>query len=878
MAILPTQISRPIHSLLLAALVTGAGPSLVSAQSLPRPNVDPGEGPRIDYRDEAWEFWWFLNAEPLIEARRLELGGATATGRAPLTPAAATTVRAALERSLSDDSAEVRAAAAVALARLGEREILPRLVAALDDDVHEVRRAAVRAIGILGDPSAALLLEELVDDDDREGPLRQDAGVALGLLEADSPTGPNDTGNAPQAEPVTWIGHDGGVTAVSTDGGRVVSAGADGRARLHDPATGEAIVLFSGDASVAALAREPGHARVAAAVGVQVVLIPLGDERAGELTVDAGATALTFEPDRGDRIAVGEPDGGVSILRPTTGKQLSHSQGDGAAVRAIAWPAGGERVAVGAADGTVRVVFARTGRTLATLNVHAGSVTAILWADESGELLSCGADGRVARWSGRSADDALEWAGLDAPALSLARAPSGELVAIGAEDGTIRLHAPDGVERARVDGPGGPVTAISFLGDETLVAGTREGRLAPIPVPTSALRPATGPAPALDPESARSLALARLLAPQRFLALDSRAQVGVAIGAGATQDPALRESMSRLLARKIGLNKVVRGHLVASLAALGDDSSRDDLLEYLEDDDVHARRAAALGIGWLLADGDERDVLKALRKRQRLDSDVTIRNFLSISMGRIGGRYGVEPLLEALSEGRGGLLVHQGVVNAPRIRMGARSRISFAALGVGLSRDPAGLGPLLEMFSEEREISTRAALAVAIGLAGDARAAKPLRNALRSTKEPVFRSYVVLALGLLGDGTYRDRILDYLEREVDDELLLRSALALQLMADGAGERALVERLERERRPGARRAVLYALGRIGSPTVVPTLLAILNDPKEAAFVRRYAAVALGHVGSARFVGRWNAVTRIVSYPAEPNLLQDLLELP
>ncbi|MFG0316338.1 MAG: HEAT repeat domain-containing protein, partial [Planctomycetota bacterium JB042] len=339
----------PRGLLLIAALAVGLASSPADAQSIPRPDVAPGEGPRVDYRDEAWEFWWFLNEDRLVEERRVERAGKDARPRPELAADVRASIRDALETGLHDTSADVRSAALVALARLGDREVLPRLVAALEDDVHEVRRAAARAIGVLGDPSAVELLEEIVRDDDRDGPVRQDAAVALGLLDADAPPAEDSGENRPAPPPPAWTGHDGGVTSIAVGADLVLSGGADGRVRRHDPADGAATVLLEADAPIAALSLAPDGALVAVAAD-DVAVVPLDGGRPQRVPVDDPPRAVALEPERAERVAAGAGDGALRVFRIAGGRTLSEAEEDGAAATVCRWPAGGEKIAVGAED------------------------------------------------------------------------------------------------------------------------------------------------------------------------------------------------------------------------------------------------------------------------------------------------------------------------------------------------------------------------------------------------------------------------------------------------------------------------------------------------------------------------------------------------
>ena len=69
-----------------------------------------------------------------------------------------------LLRALRDDAAEVRAAAASALADLGGAEALPELLLAVEDDDALVRQMAIAALGEIGDPRATERLRRALGD------------------------------------------------------------------------------------------------------------------------------------------------------------------------------------------------------------------------------------------------------------------------------------------------------------------------------------------------------------------------------------------------------------------------------------------------------------------------------------------------------------------------------------------------------------------------------------------------------------------------------------------------------------------------------------------------------------------------------------------
>ncbi len=89
-----------------------------------------------------------------------------------------------VERALSDDTAQVRAAAAVALGELGSGGALPRLLVAIDDPHPHVRQMALNALGEIGDPRAAARIVRALADERPE--VRYQAVIAYPRLEADA--------------------------------------------------------------------------------------------------------------------------------------------------------------------------------------------------------------------------------------------------------------------------------------------------------------------------------------------------------------------------------------------------------------------------------------------------------------------------------------------------------------------------------------------------------------------------------------------------------------------------------------------------------------------------------------------------------------------
>jgi HEAT repeat protein len=171
----------------------------IPPDALPDPRV-PEPTPPGRATMTPWERWWDANRFRLFDLRgRIRMRdarGATVTPdagdrgdgdgpAAPPPPRRAQAEREALPvvtAALSDDDAEVRSAAALALGRMGFPRSLLDLTRAARDPVRDVREAAVLALGMVGDPFAVEPLREILLDPNADERARGYAALGLGLL------------------------------------------------------------------------------------------------------------------------------------------------------------------------------------------------------------------------------------------------------------------------------------------------------------------------------------------------------------------------------------------------------------------------------------------------------------------------------------------------------------------------------------------------------------------------------------------------------------------------------------------------------------------------------------------------------------------------
>jgi len=175
-----------------------------------------------------------------------------------------------------------------------------------------------------------------------------------------------------------------------------------------------------------------GSALAAGSLSGQVVISDPTDGAVIELAAhELGALTVAWSPDR--RLASGGQDGIVRIV-DRTGEPLAEHKGSGWC-ESLAWAPGGGGC-LGAAVGA-QVILWHDGGQLETHDAPS-TVASVAWSVDGRRLGAAAYGGILWFERGRAAPvSAFEWKG---SLLALSVSPSGKLVAVGTQEGSVRVH------------------------------------------------------------------------------------------------------------------------------------------------------------------------------------------------------------------------------------------------------------------------------------------------------------------------------------------------------------------------------------------------------------------------------------------------------
>jgi len=348
------------------------------------------------------------------------------------------------------------------------------------------------------------------------------------------------------------------------------------------------------------------------------------------------------------------------------------------------------------------------------------------------------------------------------------------------------------------------------------------------------------------------------LNPKSFADAAPMVQAGLAYGVGLTADVENAPLIRALLDDRSVEDHVVRSYLLLSLGKCGEPSDLERLERSLKSSETQHRRSAAIALGVLLDGAGNDAAVAALANAAQGDADLMVKNFAYLSIGRIGGDQASAQLRTDFG------------------RM-TRANTPFIALALGILGDPENVPELQNAFESSSDTSYRGAIALALGLHRDGRAAPGLRKAFEDTGEPVLRGHLAVALGLIGDVESIEMLEGAFEGATDVELIPNLATALGLLGSQTAAKAITARVTREKNEFVKQSLLFGLGLVGDRAAIDPLVEAASRNGEVAYVRGYAATALGLIAEPHQVRAISRASQDSNYTIVSNFLNEIFSI-
>jgi len=281
-------------------------------------------------------------------------------------------------------------------------------------------------------------------------------------------------------ERVDLVGHDSDrnvyTLAVSPDGSRLASGGADGTVLLWDTATASAVHRCTDHGSAVYAAAFSPRGQLATGERAGTVLVRDGRTGAVQRRL-AGHTGsvwpFAFRPD-GGQLAVTDDQHTLRLWDPGSGTCVHELAGHAREVTSVHYAPDGTRLAVSCNDGTVRLWDPRTGRMLRGLTGTGHGLERLgqaSFAPRGTRLVTVTNDRQLNIWE-LGADRVERNIDLESvPVWAVTVSPTGSVVATANDDDTVRLwHAGTGRMLQVLREHRGRVRSIAFAADGRMLA------------------------------------------------------------------------------------------------------------------------------------------------------------------------------------------------------------------------------------------------------------------------------------------------------------------------------------------------------------------------------------------------------------------------
>lgn len=276
-------------------------------------------------------------------------------------------------------------------------------------------------------------------------------------------------------------------SALSGDGSRLVTSGADGVVELRDAATGEVLATWrlvaERDAHVPVDVSRDGSTIVAGTPDGRVAVFD-ADSRATIAEHEHGAAVLSVAISGDGRTVASGGDDGVAVVWPADGAApLTVSPIVAAPIVSLDLSHDGARLASGSENGIVEACIVATSDIIG-VNWYERGPTYVAITSDGSRVLGGKSDGTIATWdldaivAGAPPEDAVTTRVAHVePIVDLAASDDGSRVATVARRGrSVRLwRAGDGAPLAELTGTPQRVASLSFAGDGSLIASGGDG-------------------------------------------------------------------------------------------------------------------------------------------------------------------------------------------------------------------------------------------------------------------------------------------------------------------------------------------------------------------------------------------------------------------
>jgi len=266
----------------------------------------------------------------------------------------------------------------------------------------------------------------------------------------------------------------------SPDGGRVLTGGDDGRARVHDLSTGASVsAIGPGGRPTTARYSADGSRIVMASVDGTVRIADAGTRRSRVVVKDSAAKRAA-DLDRSGRWVVSGGDSAQAVVQAVRGRGrpvVLKGHGDGLAD--VRFSRDGRHVLTASGDGTARIWNVATGRVERTLRGHGEDVHTAEYSPDGTRIVTAGADGTVRIWPAQGSGPSVILRGHEGHVNAAAFNPDGTRVVSAGVDGTVRVWDAAGGETLVVlyrhtDA----ARSVSFSPDGTAILSTGEDNIA----------------------------------------------------------------------------------------------------------------------------------------------------------------------------------------------------------------------------------------------------------------------------------------------------------------------------------------------------------------------------------------------------------------